>query len=167
MNEVNELTLKILKHTQISDVETAEETAEIIINTLGYHKKTEKVSPEAIILALDIDKALLSQCEPNCDSCRYFEFQMPDGKAPSCESVKFAEALLKLGWTNENLRNGIELNVEPINCTDCKYLKILNKNYLYGICQKTGFEFTPFKTDTRTHTCQFAELKETPNGSID
>ena len=108
MNEVNELTLEILKHTQISDVETAEETADIIINTLGYHKKTEKVSPEAIILALDIDKALLSQCEPNCDSCRYFEFQTMNDKGPSCESVKFAEALIKLGWTKEAPNGSID-----------------------------------------------------------
>lgn len=98
MNEIKELTLEILKHTQISDVEMAEETAEIIINTLGYHKKTEKVSSEA----------------------------------------------------------------KPVNCAECKFLEVINQNDCYAICVKSGLKFLPFQLDTRTHTCQFAELKEAP-----
>lgn len=95
MNEIKELTLEILKHTQISDVEMAEETAEIIINTLGYHKKTEKVSPEAIALADDLATALPSCNNINCAECRYKEF------AERCVMVKHAESLIKLGWTKE------------------------------------------------------------------
>ena len=96
MNEIDILTLEIMKHTAICDVETAQETAEIIINTLGYHKKEEKISPEAIVLALDIQKSIID-CDYECDTCRYHEFKDVD-VSPYCLNVKLAEALIKLGW---------------------------------------------------------------------
>lgn len=99
MNEIDTLTLEIMRHTAICDVETAQETAEIIINTLGYHKKIEKISPEAIILAQDIHKSITA-CSYDCEDCRYQEFQDVD-VSPNCLNVKLAEALINLGWTKE------------------------------------------------------------------
>lgn len=162
MTEIDTLTLEIMKHTAICDVETAQETAEIIINTLGYHKKIEKISPLAIVLAKDLDSSVPSCCDINCEECRHREFQGKEGEPP-CVMVKHAEALITLGWTKRELLGDTESKPKPINCADCKHLQILNSKHLYGICRKTGFEFLPFKVDTRTHTCQFAELKEAPN----
>ena len=99
MNEIDTLTLEIMKHTAICDVETAQETAEIIINTLGYHKKIEKISPLALILAQDLQKAI-TPCDYDCDTCRYREFKDVD-LTPNCLNVKTAEALIALGWTKE------------------------------------------------------------------
>ena len=161
MNEINTLTLEIMQNTGICDIETAQEIAELVINKLDYHKEQPKISPMALILAQDLQKVITS-CDYDCDTCRYGEFKEVD-VSPHCLSVKTAEALIALGWTKRELNGETESKAEPINCADCKHLKILNKNYLYEICQKTGFEFSQFKTDTRTHTCQFAELKETAN----
>ena len=162
MTEIDTLTLEIMKHTAISDVETAQETAEILINTLGYHKKIDKISPLAIILAKDLDSSAPLCCDINCEECRHREFQEKEGE-PHCVMVKHAEALITLGWTKRELLGDTESKPKPINCTDCKHLQILNSKHLYAICKKTGFEFLPFQTDTRTYTCQFAELKESPN----
>ena len=99
MNEIDTLTLEIMRHTAICDVETAQETAEIIINTLGYHKEQPKISPLALILAQDLQKAI-TPCDYGCDTCRYGEFQDVD-VSPNCLNVKLAEALINLGWTKE------------------------------------------------------------------
>ena len=107
MNEIDILTLEIMQHTAICDVETAQETAEIIINTLGYHKKIEKISPLALILAQDLQKAKTPCDRDDCDTCRYEEFKDVD-LTPNCRNVKTAEALIALGWTKE-------INNEPTN----------------------------------------------------
>ena len=96
MKETDTLTLEILELTTINNVETAEEIANVIINTLGYHKREEKISPEAIVLAIDIQKSITA-CDYECDTCRYHEFKDVD-VSPNCLNVKLAEALIKFGW---------------------------------------------------------------------
>lgn len=127
-----------------------------------YIKKAP-VPPDAIILAKDLVSSAPLCCDINCEECRHREFQGKEGE-PHCVMVKRTEAVITLGWTKRELLGDTESKPKPINCAECKHLQILNSKHLYGICRKTGFEFLPFKVDTRTHTCQFAELKETPNG---
>ena len=103
MTEIDTLTLEIMQHTAICDVETAQETAEIIINTLGYHKEQPKISPMALILAQDLQKAI-TPCDYDCGTCRYGEFKDVD-LTPNCLNVKTAEALIALGWTKEIYNN--------------------------------------------------------------
>ena len=159
MNEINTLTLEIMQNTPICDIETAQEIAELVINKLDYHKEQSKISPEAIILARDLGTHTPFCDETDCEKCRYKEFQGLTEHEPACVMVKHAEALIALGWTKRELLGDTESKAEPINCPDCKFFKLLNSNHLYGMCSKTGFELAPFKTDTRTHTCQFAELR--------
>lgn len=158
MNEINTLTLEIMQNTGICDIETAQEIAELVINKLDYHKEQPKISPLALILAQDLQKVITS-CDYDCDTCRYGEFKEVD-VSPHCLSVKTAEALIALGWTKKELKGDTQSNVKRINCEDCKHLKVLNRSDIYAICEKTGFKFLPFATDTRTHSCEFAQLQE-------
>ncbi|MBO5338247.1 MAG: hypothetical protein J6A96_00950 [Clostridia bacterium] len=131
-----------------------------------YIKKVA-VPPDAIILAMDLETTVPLCCDINCAECRYKDFQGGEKDKSHCVMVKHAEALITLGWKKRELLGNTEGKAEPINCADCKHLRILNHRNILAICKKTGFDFLPFQTDTRTHTCQFAELKEAPNGSTD
>lgn len=51
------------------------------------------------------------------------------------------------------------MNESTVKCVNCKYLKIINSDTLYAVCEKTKFEFKPFDVDTRKHSCGFADKK--------
>lgn len=45
-------------------------------------------------------------------------------------------------------------------CNKCKFLTVLNDSEIYAVCNKTGYIFEQFETDTREHFCAFGERKE-------
>ena len=46
-------------------------------------------------------------------------------------------------------------------CSDCKYLKVVNDNTTYAICQHNATIFKQFDIDTRTYYCDKFEKGET------
>lgn len=45
-------------------------------------------------------------------------------------------------------------------CSDCKYLKVVNDDTTYAICQHNATIFKPFDIDTRTYYCDKFEKGE-------
>lgn len=54
--------------------------------------------------------------------------------------------------------------VEVVRCKDCKYLTVVNNESVYARCEKTGYIFWPFETDTREHFCAYGERREENEG---
>ena len=50
--------------------------------------------------------------------------------------------------------------VEVVRCNNCKHLTVINHKSIYARCEKTGYVFLPFATDTREHFCAYGERKE-------
>lgn len=40
-----------------------------------------------------------------------------------------------------------------VRCSECENLNVIGTKELYARCEKYGFEFLPFKADTRNHFC--------------
>ena len=40
-------------------------------------------------------------------------------------------------------------------CDNCRHLTVINNGRIYAKCEKTGFTFLPFETDTREYFCAF------------
>ena len=40
-----------------------------------------------------------------------------------------------------------------VRCSECENLKVIGTKEIYAKCEKYGFEFLPFKADTRNHFC--------------
>lgn len=40
-----------------------------------------------------------------------------------------------------------------VRCSECENLKLAGTNEKYAHCEKYGFDFLPFKADTRGHFC--------------
>ena len=49
--------------------------------------------------------------------------------------------------------------VEVVRCKDCKHLTVVNKESVYARCEKTGYIFWSFETDTREHFCAYGERR--------
>lgn len=50
--------------------------------------------------------------------------------------------------------------VEVVRCKDCKHLTVVNNESVYARCEKTGYIFWSFETDTREHFCAYGERSE-------
>lgn len=50
--------------------------------------------------------------------------------------------------------------VEVVRCKDCKHLTVVNNESVYARCEKTGYIFWSFETDTREHFCAYGERRE-------
>lgn len=50
--------------------------------------------------------------------------------------------------------------VEVVRCKDCKHLTVVNNESIYARCEKTGYIFWSFETDTREHFCAYGERRE-------
>ena len=50
--------------------------------------------------------------------------------------------------------------VAVVRCKDCKHLTVINNESAYARCEKTGYIFWSFRTDTREHFCAYGERKE-------
>lgn len=50
--------------------------------------------------------------------------------------------------------------VEVVRCRDCKHLTVINNGSAYARCEKTGYVFWSFRTDTREHFCAYGERRE-------
>ena len=48
----------------------------------------------------------------------------------------------------------------PVRCSECRHLKIINKEPIYAECEKTVHIFTLWGEDTRKHFCPYGERKE-------
>lgn len=79
------------------------------------------------------------------------------------------EDLVNFNRDLETVRSFVDLyfNDTPRrSCTQCKYLQIINNSRLYAKCDRTGFSFEPFMTDTRQFFCACFE-KGADNGEVD
>lgn len=54
--------------------------------------------------------------------------------------------------------------VEVVRCKDCKHLTVVNNESAYARCEKTGYIFWSFRTDTREHFCAYGERREQNEG---
>ena len=54
--------------------------------------------------------------------------------------------------------------VEVVRCKDCKHLTVVNNESIYARCEKTGYIFWSFETDTREHFCAYGERREEDEG---
>lgn len=57
----------------------------------------------------------------------------------------------------EHSENGYARDI--CTCDECKFLTVLNDSEIYAVCNKTGYIFEQFETDTREHFCAFGERK--------
>ena len=46
-------------------------------------------------------------------------------------------------------------------CSECKHLKIINKEPVYAECERQKLTFLLWQADTREHTCSYGERKST------
>lgn len=49
--------------------------------------------------------------------------------------------------------------VEACRCSECKHLKIINKEPIYAECEKQKLTFLLWQADTREHSCSYGERK--------
>lgn len=49
--------------------------------------------------------------------------------------------------------------VAVVRCKECKHLTVINCGGAYARCEKTGYVFWSFRTDTREHYCAFGERR--------
>lgn len=47
----------------------------------------------------------------------------------------------------------------PCKCSECKHLKIINKEPVYAECEKQKLTFLLWQADTREHSCSYGERK--------
>ena len=47
-----------------------------------------------------------------------------------------------------------------VRCSECKHLKIINKEPVYAECEKQKLTFLLWQADTREHSCSYGERKE-------
>ena len=57
------------------------------------------------------------------------------------------------GLLNEGVIVPSEDYAKIVRCSECEYLKVIGTKEIYARCEKYGFEFLPFKADTRNHFC--------------
>lgn len=50
--------------------------------------------------------------------------------------------------------------VEVVRCSECKHLKIINKEPIYAECEKEKLTFLLWQADTREHSCSYGERKK-------
>lgn len=85
-----------------------------------------------------------------CGDCIHF---------PTCKKyVDENECFPEVGGC-EAFKNKADF-VEVVRCSECKHLKIINKNGVYAKCKKTGYRFLLWAEDTGKHFCSFAERKK-------
>ena len=48
----------------------------------------------------------------------------------------------------------------PCKCSECKHLKIINKEPVYAECEKQKLTFLLWQADTREHSCSYGESKK-------
>lgn len=67
------------------------------------------------------------------------------------------------GWelTPPHAKPTSMVDMNHITCDKCKHLRVFNVDEIYAYCQKTGYIFESFGTDTRTHYCSFGECMTT------
>ena len=73
------------------------------------------------------------------------------------------EDLANFNCDLETVRSYIDLSFNDSprrSCIQCKYLRIINNSRLYAKCDRTGFSFEPFMTDTRQFFCACFEKGE-------
>jgi hypothetical protein len=46
-------------------------------------------------------------------------------------------------------------------CSECKHLKIINKEPVYAECERQKLTFLLWQADTREHTCSYGERRDT------
>ena len=89
-----------------------------------------------------------------------------NGQCPICRGtgkIPTTDWLTK-GMTEEEIAREKEESladiVEVVRCKDCKHLTVINIGGAYARCEKTGYVFWSFRTDTREHFCAYGERRE-------
>ena len=95
--------------------------------------------------------------------CRFNEVVIPqDGDIEFLNDWWEGEKYIKI-YGIANL-DDIEMTtadvVEVVRCKDCKHLTVVNNESVYARCEKTGYIFGSFETDTREHFCAYGERRE-------
>ena len=59
----------------------------------------------------------------------------------------------------EHFKNKADF-VEVVRCSECKHLKIINKEPIYAECEKEKLTFLLWQADIREHSCSYGERKK-------
>lgn len=73
---------------------------------------------------------------------------------------KFTKKMNDCGYGIDIILETISDVVEVVRCKDCKHLTVINNESAYARCEKTGYIFWSFRTDTREHFCAYGERRE-------
>lgn len=101
-----------------------------------------------------------NECFPEVGGCEAFKSKDVSCNDCICYDILCSHTLqedeLKIC---DSFKNKADF-VEVVRCSECKHLKIINKNGVYAKCKKTGYRFLLWAEDTGKHFCSFAERKK-------
>ncbi len=137
---------------------------EKLINEISNYFKAEwevpcsssdKLAQTTICKVYDIIRKQPVQEIATCEECMYYEV---------CKEIESLPQRKDFIWYRAesgcpHFKNRTDL-VEVVRCADCRKLKIINDGKVYAKCTETGFEFSPFGTNTRKHFCNYGERKD-------
>ena len=85
-----------------------------------------------------------------------------------CE-MHYQHCLEMHDWSGDTNANNIMRDIETIptadvvevkcRCSECKHLKIINKEPVYAECERQKLTFLLWEADTREHSCSYGERK--------
>ena len=85
-----------------------------------------------------------------CKDCIHFD---------TCYAVKEVGAYQDKAELCENFKNKADFVEVKCRCSECKHLKIINKEPVYAECERQKLTFLLWQADTREHTCSYGERK--------